>query len=193
MPSVVDDPFGQPVGVVLAGGAGRRLGGDKARAPLAGRPLWAWVAAALATVVGEVVIAARPDTALEGCDREVWREPLAGPRHPLAGLAAALQRSGGRGVLACPVDLPFVTPGLLAALLTAPGDVAVAEGQPLLGRFPAAAGPDLGAAARAGDPARATVAALAPTVVAVADAAHVLFNVNTADDLMRAGSMAGGG
>ena len=45
-----------PVGVVLAGGAGRRLGGAKPSARLGGRSLVAWVAGALGTVCGEVVV-----------------------------------------------------------------------------------------------------------------------------------------
>ena len=185
--------MGEPIGVVLAGGAGRRLGGAKPEALLGGRPLAAWVADALGEVVGEVVLAARADSPLPALEIPVWSEPVDHPPHPLAGLAAALARSGGRGVLACPVDLPFVSASLLRALLAAPGGVAVADGQPLLGRFPVSAAGSLATAAVAGSRVREAIATLAPTIVAVEDAARVLCNVNTAEDLAAAEAMLGGG
>ena len=113
----------------------------------------------------------------------VWREPVSEVRpHPLAGLAFALARAGGREVLACPVDLPFVSAQLLAGLLAADGPLAVADGQPLLGRFDASCESALAAAASAGASVRATVADLGPTVVPAHDRS-VLFNVNTPEDL----------
>ena len=180
-----------PIGVVLAGGAGARLGGAKATAMLGGRSLAAWVAAALGTVLDEVVIAARADSALPALGLAVWREPVAGPVHPLAGIASALARGGGREVLVCPVDLPFVSAALLRALLRAPGRVAVADGQPLLARYGAGVGPALAAAAARGRPVREVVAELRATVVPVPDPDRMLWNVNTAADLARAEAMLG--
>ena len=40
----------------------------------------------------------------------VWIEPES-PHHPLAGITQALALAGGRPVLVCAGDLPFVTPG----------------------------------------------------------------------------------
>jgi molybdopterin-guanine dinucleotide biosynthesis protein A len=176
---------GEPIGVVLAGGAGSRLGGAKPGALLGGRPLAAWVAAALGEVVGEVAIVAKTATPLPGLGAGVaiWREP-AEPMHPLAGIVWAIQSAGGRAVLTCPVDLPFVGPEVLRALLAGPDGLAVAAGQPLLGCFPASALSELEAAVLEGRPARDTIAALAPTVVAVS--AEQLFNVNTPGDLATA-------
>jgi molybdopterin-guanine dinucleotide biosynthesis protein A len=177
------------VGVVLAGGAGRRLGGAKPSARLGGRSLVAWVAGALSSVCHEVVVLAKATSPLPSLPAglEVWREPDS-PVHPLAGIAWALSRSAGAPVLCSPVDVPFVSETTLRALLAAPGEVAVADGQPLLGRFgPAALGP-LQEAVADGWPARIAVGALAPTVIAVPE--QELFNVNTPGDLAAAEAIA---
>jgi molybdopterin-guanine dinucleotide biosynthesis protein A len=113
-----------PVGVILAGGRGRRLGGDKALVDLAGRPLITYALAALEAVVADVVVVAKADTALPdlGPRIGVWVEPDE-PRHPLAGIAYALRRAGGRSVLVCAADMPLVTPGLLETIVAAGSDV----------------------------------------------------------------------
>ena len=109
-------PDPPPIGVVLAGGAGRRLGGAKATVMLGGRPLIGYPVAALQAVVGEVVVQAKPATALPvliGVAR--WTEP-AEPRHPLVGLVHALEQAAPRGVLVCAGDMPFVSAALLARI-----------------------------------------------------------------------------
>jgi molybdopterin-guanine dinucleotide biosynthesis protein A len=179
-------PPSAPIGVVLAGGVGARLGGAKPLAALDGRSLTGWVAAALGAVLDDVVIAARADTALPGLGLPVWREPVDGPVHPLAGIASALAHADGRDVLVCAVDLPFVEAAMLRALVRAPGEVAVADGQPLLGRYGAGVRPALVGAAAAGTSVRRVIAALGATVVPVADPGRTLFNVNTPADLARA-------
>ena len=58
-----------PVGVILAGGRGSRLGGEKATVQLGGRPLISYPLAAMKAAVGEAVVLAKPMTrlpALEG-------------------------------------------------------------------------------------------------------------------------------
>ena len=45
----------RPLGAILAGGAGSRMGGDKAMAELGGRPLIAHIAAALDAAGCDVV------------------------------------------------------------------------------------------------------------------------------------------
>ena len=52
------------VGVVLAGGAGRRLGGDKAVASLNGRALLDYALRTVRRAVGEAVVVAKRDTVL---------------------------------------------------------------------------------------------------------------------------------
>src|SRR3954447_20225099 len=103
-------------GVVLAGGVGSRMGGAKATALLAGRPLVAWALDALRDAGFERrAIVAKRDTALPALDVPVWIEPDE-PRHPLAGVAYALERAGADDVVTVPVDLPLVAPEVLRAL-----------------------------------------------------------------------------
>jgi molybdenum cofactor guanylyltransferase len=192
--SSVSEP---PIGVVLAGGAGRRIGGDKAVESLAGRPLICYPLAAMRAAVGEagvVAVVAKPGTRLPDhlpSGVQVWREP-AEPRHPVVGIAHALERAGGRSVVVCAADMPFVTADVLGALARAeaagaPAVVAVLDGglQPHLARYEPGALPALIAAAAGRRPLREIVASLKPRLYAVADA-RVVFNVNTAEDLAEA-------
>jgi molybdopterin-guanine dinucleotide biosynthesis protein A len=183
----------EPLGIVLAGGAGRRLGGAKPTTVLGARPLAEWVARALQEAVAEVAIVAKAATELPelGAQVATWREPDQ-PRHPLAGIAWALAHAGGRAVLVCAVDLPFVDAATFRALCeTAPAaPVVIAAGQPLLGRYAPSSTDALAAAVAEGRPARAAVAALSPVEIAVPPRA--LFNLNTPADLARAEAMVAG-
>jgi molybdopterin-guanine dinucleotide biosynthesis protein A len=189
---------------VLAGGRGSRLGGEgKASLELAGRPMLAYVVEALSGALDEIAVAAKASTALPGVsDGQTLRVPgMAGrvalwiepdrPRHPLAGLRHALQRAGGRPVLACAVDMPLITPALVEeiAVADAQGAAAVvplAGGclQPLVARYGPAA---LEALATAADdqPLTAAVRALGPRVIEPADA-DLFLNVNSEADLEEA-------
>ncbi|MGA2010785.1 MAG: NTP transferase domain-containing protein [Solirubrobacteraceae bacterium] len=193
----MSDPSPAPIGVVLAGGRGRRLGGDKALAMLGSRPLISYPLAAMSAVLADVAVVAKPGTALPPparlCGAEVWLEP-AEPRHPLVGLLYALRRAAGRPVLVCASDLPFVTPAVLRALTRAPAGGAPAvlacsasgAAQPLLGRYePAAADLLAGAARAAAAPLQAAVAAIGPRHLTVEDP-DALFNVNSPQDLAAA-------
>jgi molybdopterin-guanine dinucleotide biosynthesis protein A len=185
----------KPVGVVLAGGLGRRLGGAKATVNLCGRPLICYPLDALASVLGEVAVIAKADTELPSLPGvTVWIEPQT-PRHPLLGIVEALALAGGRPVLVCASDLPFVTPRLVASLVRAdaggaPAVVAAAHGtmQPLLGRYEPAAVRLLAGAAAEDMPARAAVAAISPRLFEVADP-DALFNVNAPEDLLQAAAI----
>ncbi|HTU29049.1 MAG TPA: NTP transferase domain-containing protein [Solirubrobacteraceae bacterium] len=198
--TVVSSVSLEPVGVVLAGGLGRRLGGAKGSAELFGRPLAAWVADALGEVVSEVVIAVKERVevpALSGV--AVWREPSQ-PVHPLAGIAWALSRVGeARDIVVCAVDLPFCVDAVRAVVAAARAGagreaaVVMAEGQPLLGVYRGSVAGALQAAVEAGRPARAVVAELGALVVPVPDPGRTLFNVNTVEDLARAEAMVCGG
>jgi molybdopterin-guanine dinucleotide biosynthesis protein A len=156
------------IGVVLAGGLGRRMGGAKATRMLSGRPLAAYPAAALARVCERVAIVAKPGAELPdlaGVER--WDDEPAEPRHPLAGIVHALERAGGEPVLVCAADMPYVTPEGLRKLAAAGRTaVAVAEGvlQPVLGLYT----PDVLEALRAAQPdapLTRTVEALGPELV----------------------------
>lgn len=177
---------GRLAGAVLAGGAGRRLGGTKPATLLAGRPLIAYPLAALRAVCSPVAVVAKRDSPLPqvGYGIELWREPDE-PRHPLAGIVEALRRAGGRAVVVLACDLPLVTPDVVRALAAAPPAVAVLarageEVQPLCARY------DLAALAvlEGFDPAvrlQEAVAVLDPEFVDVP--AQTLLNVNDAGGL----------
>lgn len=195
MLAFVDEPVKPPVGVILAGGRGRRLGGEKASLILGGRPLLAYPVAAMQAALDEVAVVAKPDTVLPALPGvAVWREAPA-PRHPLVGILAALRATRGRAVLVCAGDMPFVRPATLRGLAGAEAqgaDAVVALGadgaglQPLLARYEPAALARLEPAAAEGvAPMRAVVAALAPVRFVVADPVELL-NVNTREDLARA-------
>jgi molybdenum cofactor guanylyltransferase len=184
-----------PVGVVLAGGRGRRLGGDKAIRLLLGRPLLAYPLAALRAVLDDVAVVAKPDTALPvlATDVAVWREPHA-PSHPLVGVVEALRRAEGRPVLVAAVDLALLDASLVRQLAGAPAHGAAAvvpraggRLQPLCARYePAALGALEGfdAGARATD----VVAALGPAVLELEDE-RLFCNVNAPEDLDRAAAL----
>jgi molybdenum cofactor guanylyltransferase len=200
----------RPVGVVLAGGRGQRIGGDKAVVSLAGLPLLSYPVRAMLGALDHVVVVAKPSTVLPALgDVPVWEEPEH-PSHPLMGIAEALRRAAGGWVLVCAGDMPFVPVPLLASLASMasmashasadPGGAAAvvaasAEGalQPLLGCYGPACLEALAEAAReAVAPARAVVEALGPIVVPVSDP-RALFNVNSAEDLREAEALLASG
>ncbi len=111
---------GPPVGVVLAGGLGRRLGGDKAIVELEGRPLLLYPVEALHELCDEVVVVAKRDTVLPPLAgvAELWIEPDE-PRHPLAGVAHALRLAAGRSILVVAVDLPLMDAATLRTIAQA--------------------------------------------------------------------------
>jgi molybdenum cofactor guanylyltransferase len=185
-----------PVGVVLAGGLGRRIGGGKAVVALDHRPLISYPLEAVWRALGHVTIVAKVETELPSVPGvTVWIEPTE-PRHPLTGILYALSLAEGRPVLVCAGDMPLVTPALVGALARSDPGAAVAvvartaEGlQPLLACYYPAALPRLTEAAR--DPEvrlRDAVAALDPRPMEVEDP-ELLFNVNTPDDLLQAAAM----
>jgi len=194
-----------PIGVVLAGGSGRRIGGAKAVVELHGTPLVEYPLRALQAVLAEVVVVAKQGSALPPLRGvPVWIEP-AEPRHPLAGIIHALEGAGaaagradeGREILVSAVDLPFVGPALVERLVhtDAVGAAAVvprAGGrlQPLLARYGPAAYAPLSAALRSESPPSLTAAvvALDPLVVDVEDA-RPFFNVNAPEDLLTAAGL----
>lgn len=109
---------GSPLGVVLAGGASRRMGRDKAALPLAGVGLAERACRLLAAVCPEVVVADGGRGVAAG-----FRSLRDGPaRGPLAGILGAAETAAGRPLLVLACDLPNVPAGLLVALAGAPGD-----------------------------------------------------------------------
>jgi len=125
----------------------------------------------------------------------VWIEPER-PRHPLVGITQALALAGGRPVLVCAADFPFVSPELVRRLVRtdprrAPAVVAGAHAvvQPLLGCYQPKALELLAGPARAGTaPLLDVIGALDPVLVE-ADDPEELFDVDTPDDLLMAAAL----
>jgi molybdopterin-guanine dinucleotide biosynthesis protein A len=187
------------------------MGGAKPARALAGRPLAAYPAAALAAVCARVAVVAKAGEELPplpGIER--WDDEPAEPRHPLTGIVHALERAAGEPVLVCAADMPFMTPAALRELVAAAGTagagagagggaaVAVAGGvlQPVLGVYPPGALALL-RAAPPDAPLTRTVEALRPTRVELPPA--LVRSVDTPEELaaaeaeLRAGPMAGEG
>jgi molybdopterin-guanine dinucleotide biosynthesis protein A len=189
------EPIPQPVGVVLAGGLGRRMGGRKTVVDLASRPLISYPLGALSAVLSEVAVIAKPDTELPSLPGvTVWIEPQE-PRHPLVGIVQALGLAGNRRVLVCAADMPFVSSELVERLAStemraAPAVIAKHGDsvQPLLGVYRPGAARGLAGAVRDELPVREAVARIGPRLVEVDDPDE-LFNVNTPDDLLQAAAM----
>ena len=190
---------GRPLGAVLAGGRGSRLGGAKAAAELGGMPLAAHPLAALREAGVEAVVYAKPGQVLPDLGVPVRREP-ASPRHPLCGIVAALRdcREEARPLVVLACDLPFVPAPLVAALAAAPEPLVAVAGervQPLLARYDPVLLPALEASLLAREPLTRTVLALGPRLIAgeelrrFGDPDRILFNVNDDDDLRRAAEL----
>ncbi len=184
---------------ILAGGAGTRLGGRKPMATVAGNPLIERAVFTVRAAGLDPLVVAKEESELPRLDAAVLREPDE-PRHPLAGLVAALGVADGVVVMAC--DMPLVPPELLAWLAVVPDEHAVCRGadglEPLLGRYSSSATAVLARALARGAPARAAVAELGPRIVDRGELERfgppeeLLFNVNTPADAERAARLLGG-
>jgi molybdopterin-guanine dinucleotide biosynthesis protein A len=134
----------------------------------------------LRPLVDEVVVVAKPQTALPSeLDAAVWHDDEQ-DFHPRHGLVTALRRAAPVLVLA--VDLPAAAPALQVLAKTGPTSVARADGrlQPLCAFYDAGA---LGVleAAPPDEPLTTTVEQLHPVVVDIP--AAWLRNVNRPEDL----------
>jgi molybdenum cofactor guanylyltransferase len=187
------------IAAVLAGGAGRRLGGAKAATRLAGKPLISYpLAAALGAGLDTVVIA-KHSTPLPPLPVPLIEEPDL-PLHPLCGVLRALTYaakmdppSGGILLLAC--DMPFLTAELLGWLAGLEG-AAMPEidglPQPLLGRCEPRHQPLLQESLEAESSLTAAMLSLGPRIVDEEELSQfgipeqLCFNVNDLDDLQAA-------
>ncbi len=166
--------------VILAGGAGRRIGGGKPQRLLAGETLLARAVRRARSWSEEVLVAARQggdltdDPAIEG---------------PLGGVAAALALGGD--VLTIPCDMPFLPEDLVARLHGDAAATLAASGgrlHPVCARWTAAARDGLPAYLATG---RRSLIGFAEAVGQAvvewpADPNDPFFNINDEDDLARA-------
>lgn len=178
-------------GVILAGGAGTRMGGeDKGLAPLHGRPLVAWVAERLVPQVDEILIVANRNEAIyRELGHPVLRDLRAGHLGPLAGIEAAMAAARRSWILTCPVDAPLLPADYAQRLSAAAhGRAAVAhvDGhmQPVFALLPRTALPGLRAFLTAGGRKAALwLASLDPVAVDFSDCADRFADADTPEDL----------
>ncbi len=189
-------------GVILAGGAGRRMGGaDKALLRVGGRSLLSHAIARLEPQVERLAISANGDAArFSGFGLPVL--PDATVLGPLAGVLAALHWAaplGASAIVTAAVDSPFfpgdLTPRLCLAAETAPEGLALvtaAKDHPTFALWPVALAPALSAFLVSGAKARIL------DFMAQHHAARAPFpdeaafdNLNTPEDLTRAAALMG--
>lgn len=185
------------IGVVLAGGRSRRIGGAKALVELGGRPLISYPLSALRAAGLAPVVVAKRQSPLPELDCPILREPTR-PSHPLCGIIAALRGDSGRPVLVVGCDMPFVTGPLLAWLAGLDGLVVPeldGQLQPLLARYEPAHADALEIALHNGYSMRKTIAGLQPRILGerelrrFGDPSRLFYNVNDPADLLLAARM----
>jgi molybdenum cofactor guanylyltransferase len=148
---------------ILAGGSASRLGGEKATADLAGRPLVAYPLDAAREAGLDPVVVAKPGSSLPELDCEIVHEAK-DPIHPLRGILTAIETRNGP-VLALGCDMPFVTAPLLRWLAERdPATVAEVDGrlEPLLAVYGPGDAATLAAALERQAPLREAVERLGP-------------------------------
>ena len=119
--------------VILAGGMGRRMGGqDKGQLELNGRPLIEYVLETIQPQVKTILINAnRHQAEYAGYDYPVVPDLLQGYQGPLAGFATGMRAATTPYIVTLPCDGPFSPPDLVARLAAAlekeHADIAVAH------------------------------------------------------------------
>jgi molybdenum cofactor guanylyltransferase len=121
---------GTPPGVILAGGAGRRIGGDKPFAPLAGRQLIAHVIERLAPQCSRLAVNANgPSERYLALGFPILADAVEAGQGPLAGILAAMDWAAALGadrVLTAPVDTPFLPLDLAERLASVDAPITLA-------------------------------------------------------------------
>lgn len=102
-------------GLLLAGGASRRMAVDKATLPFDGEPLAVRVARVLGQVCREILVASGDGERLSwlGVEQVTDAVPGAGP---LSGIVAGLERASNPLVAVLAVDMPFASAAVLRLL-----------------------------------------------------------------------------
>ncbi|TCM83475.1 molybdenum cofactor guanylyltransferase MobA [Rhodovulum steppense] len=183
------------VGVILAGGRGRRMGGvDKALIRLGGTTLLARVAARLGPQVAALALSAN-GLAEDYAEARlpVLADPPPGNLGPLAGVLAGLDwaaEEGAEAVATAAVDTPFLPADLVARLVAAAGGglaVAASCGRmhPTAALWPVGLREELRAALARGERRLGGFAHAKGAVTAGFEAEGIdpFFNINTPDDL----------
>ena len=135
--------------VILAGGEGRRIGGNKALQAFRGRPLIEWVLDAVRKGSDEILISANEQAGLGKYGYRVIQDIHPEPLGPLAGLQSALHHAQNEWVATVPCDTPFLPASVLDALGNGIGEadcavaVAAARRQPTIALYHKRVSPEL--------------------------------------------------
>jgi molybdenum cofactor guanylyltransferase len=121
----------RPIGVLLAGGQARRMGGgDKCLQLLGRKPLLSHVITRLAPQVDTLVLSANGDVSrFAEWNLPVVTDDIAGHPGPLAGILAGLIWAKGQGashIVSVPTDTPFLPTDLVERLTQEKAEIAVA-------------------------------------------------------------------
>ena len=185
------------LGIILAGGLARRLGGgDKTLHELGGQPILAHIVARLRPQLDRLVLNANGDPArLARFGLPILPDTVAGHPGPLAGILAGLESAAAHGfswVVSVPADAPFLPLDLVGRLHEgrdgAPLAVAASAGRthPVVALWPVAMGASLRAALAAGQHKVGWATDGAAIVVWPDTPVDPFFNVNTPADLAAA-------
>lgn len=199
------------VGVVLAGGRSRRMGGgDKTLRDLGGRTMLAHIVVNLAPQVGRVIVNANGEAArFAALELPVIADAAEDYAGPLAGVLAGMRWAaanvrGCRRIVTVPGDAPFIPSDLVTHLVAASdradGAIAVAQSADVLHHvtalWPVALADALAAAVDQGERKIGDWAARQGIVPVPFDLVSIdgrtidpFFNVNTPDDFLEAAAL----
>jgi molybdopterin-guanine dinucleotide biosynthesis protein A len=104
-------------GVILAGGASRRMGRDKAWVQVQGQPLVERVIARLSQVCDETIVVTNNPERYQHLSVRLVQDALP-ERMPLVGLYSGLQAAKFEFAVVVACDMPFLNPALLKYMLT---------------------------------------------------------------------------
>ncbi|WP_344036124.1 molybdenum cofactor guanylyltransferase [Mycolicibacterium alvei] len=178
--------------VVLAGGASRRMGRDKATLPFDGSTMVEHVVAAVSTRCAPVFVIAAPGQPLPELRAEVLRDEVRGVG-PLVATGRGLRAVAEAGLeraFVCAVDMPYLNSELIGVLAAAadrvPADIVLpwdGRAHYLAGIYRSALTEQIAVLVRAGRRSMRALAESVDTQRIVMPPQRALTNVNTAADL----------
>ncbi len=196
-PAVIQEVRAQTTAVILAGGLGRRMGGqDKGLIPFQGRPMITELLRRLRSQVSAMLISANRNAEiymrLGRC--AVVRDIIDDYAGPLAGIASAMAVAGTKYLVTVPCDAPLIAGDLVCrlylAMRAARAEIGVAQDaqrlQPMFALLQCDLLPQLLAWLNAGGrQVRSWYEGQRTTCVNFADRAEMFYNLNSPSDHAR--------